>query len=242
MGSNLTFSLDPQQLTQAKILHLLQTGQSYEPETTELAISLLEPGDTFIDIGAHVGWFSLLASRVVGESGRVFSFEPEANNFSRLIENIRINDCKNVQPIFMAVSGKDSFLDFYINMDNDGGHCFWNCGLDEFNEKSRQNPVVTKTMTVSIDTFLGNWFSRPIKLMKIDTEGAELNVIHGACASLSMHKIEHVIAEMHTNGLEVLGGSEAEFRGTMKRYGYQSKDIDNKQDGFVYNVHFYLED
>src|ERR1035441_6724268 len=68
----------------------------YEPETKALLGSLIRPGMTVFDIGAHVGHYTLLAARIVGPTGRVYAFEPEPENFALLKRNVELNGYKNV--------------------------------------------------------------------------------------------------------------------------------------------------
>ena len=97
------FNLDPDQMSQRFMLEAFGQGQLYEAETSYFLGNILAPGDTFIDIGAHVGYFSMLGSALVGPYGRVFSFEPEASNWNHLLEHIELNGVRNVLPNFMAV-------------------------------------------------------------------------------------------------------------------------------------------
>src|SRR6266849_3549362 len=75
----------------------------WEPSVTQFIQGLLGPGAGFVDVGAHQGYYSLLASRVVGPTGHVFAFEPESFNFSRLSENVALNNATNVTAIRQAV-------------------------------------------------------------------------------------------------------------------------------------------
>ena len=79
----------------------------------------LKRGDIFIDIGANIGLFSIAAAYKVGESGKVFSFEPTYQTFNQLIENIDLNNLKNVFAFNYAVSDKDGELNIAINDDDD---------------------------------------------------------------------------------------------------------------------------
>jgi hypothetical protein len=76
----------------------------YEPETTAVFLSLITDGDVVVDLGAHVGYYTLLAARRVGPEGRVFAFEPNPDNFRLLVKNIESNLYSNVIPVQKAVS------------------------------------------------------------------------------------------------------------------------------------------
>ena len=74
---------------------VLSSG-TYEPEETRLFRSKCRPGDTVIDVGANVGWYTVIASKLVGKKGRVIAFEPEPVNFAILKKNVLANGCENV--------------------------------------------------------------------------------------------------------------------------------------------------
>jgi FkbM family methyltransferase len=78
----------------------------YEAGTTRLFQVLLKPGMTVVDVGAHIGYYTVLASRLVREEGRVYAFEPDPDTFAVLIENIKTKAIPNVLPIQKAVADR----------------------------------------------------------------------------------------------------------------------------------------
>ena len=89
-------------------LNMQQTFQGYasnlihEKTTTELFKQAVKEGDTVVDLGANIGYFSLLAARIVRERGRVFAFEPEPKNYSYLVKNIKLNNYDNIEALQKA--------------------------------------------------------------------------------------------------------------------------------------------
>jgi precorrin-6B methylase 2 len=81
-------------------------GRAYEPMTTLAFHTLVQPGDRVVDVGAHVGYFTLLAARLCGPNGRVFAFEPHPDNFRLLERNIRENGAENVTAVRKAVADR----------------------------------------------------------------------------------------------------------------------------------------
>ena len=77
---------------------------AFEVETTKLFETLIKPGKVVIDLGAHVGYYTLLAARAVGPTGKVFAFEPDESNHFLLIKDIEINGYSNVVAVKQAVS------------------------------------------------------------------------------------------------------------------------------------------
>ena len=93
--------------------------KGFEVDETSFVKLLLNEGDVFVDIGANVGLFSLIASQKVGASGMVISFEPTPVTFERLQENINLNHLKNIDARRVALSDQAGSMDFYIS---ENGH------------------------------------------------------------------------------------------------------------------------
>jgi len=214
--------LDPEQMSQRFMLNDLTAGRLYESETSNFIGSILQPGDTFVDIGAHVGYFSMLASQLVGPGGAVYSFEPEPRNFSHLLEHIEVNRATNVRPMHMAVGAAPSVADFFVNADNDGGHALWEVGRHPFNERSREAPTTRKVFVTSLDTIFQGRDMRTLKAIKMDAEGAEFAILVGARELLRRARVPFIIAEINRFGLESMGASERHVRNVMQEMGYET--------------------
>lgn len=141
----------------------------------------LKSGDIFVDIGANVGLFSLIASPIVGNEGQVIAFEPSPTTFKRLNENISLNNFKNIDARNLGLSDKKDKLKISISTD---GHDAWNT----FAPGDAQH--FSQTTEVDVDT-LDNQLSSielsKIKIIKIDVEGWEKFVIMGAKKILIEH-------------------------------------------------------
>ncbi len=147
-----------------KIMRYLTT--TYESRLTYYSQKLIKEGDVVFDIGAHVGYFTLLFSMLVGDKGKVFSFEPNKNNFCLLDKHVRINKLQNVRILPYAVYDIDGFLSFKIG---DGS------GTGKISDDGQYFVSV-----VSVDSFvLKNKIDR-LDFLKVDVEGAEDKVIEGA--------------------------------------------------------------
>lgn len=218
----LTYRLDPAQMSQRIMLTDLSQGRLYESETSNFIGSILQPGDQFIDIGAHVGYFSMLASALVGATGAVYAFEPDTANYAHLLEHIALNAATNVRPLHMAVGAAPAVADFFVNSDNDGGHALWEVGRHPFNERSRQQPTTRKVFVTSLDHVLGNTDMSRLRAIKIDAEGAEFAVLVGARGILAKYRTPFIIAECNRFALESMGASESKLRGLMGDLGYET--------------------
>jgi FkbM family methyltransferase len=214
--------LDPSHMSQKIMLDELQSGHLYEQETSNFVGTILQAGDTFVDIGAHVGYFSMLASALVGPEGSVYSFEPEPRNYAHLLDHIEANDATNVRPMHMAVGAKPSIAEFFVNSDNDGGHALWEVGRHPFNERTRSAPQSRKVFVTTLDQLFEGRDARSLKAIKIDAEGAEFAILVGAKELLRRHRVPFIIAEINRFGLESMGVTENHLRAMMTEMGYET--------------------
>ncbi len=219
--------LDQSQMTQKSILDYLKSGKFYEPETSELLGALLQPGDTFVDVGGHVGYFSMLAAALVGPRGRVMVFEPERQNYEHILAHIAANKLQNVLPFPWAVGDGPEVVELYVNSDNDGGHALWNVGNYPGSPKSRANVRKVLTYQTKLDNMFGGAGgggagSGAVKLMKLDVEGSELHVLKGARELLTRARVPAVVLEINHYGLQQRGVTEMDIRRYMYELGYAS--------------------
>jgi FkbM family methyltransferase len=221
-GRSLRLALDPAHMTQRIMLEHFAASELYEAETSQFLLSVLRPGDTFVDVGAHVGYFGLLAATVVGPEGRVACFEPNAENYARLRENVVLNGYGNVRAFAAAATDHNGTMDLHVNLDNDGGHALWDVGHHSFNQRSRGAPSVREVEVVRLDSALAADGIGTPRVLKIDAEGAELHVLRGAQQLLENDPIPFVICEVNRFGLQEMGSSETEMRSFMSDLGYQT--------------------
>ena len=139
---------------------------TYELEKQKLFEKVIKKGDIVYDIGANVGFYTLLASELVGKKGRVFAFEPLPRNILNFKKHIAMNDCGNVDIIEAAVSNKEEFVFFETGKNDSSGK------ISDVGE--------LKIRTVAIDNWLQKEGALAPTVLKIDTEGAEFKVLEGA--------------------------------------------------------------
>jgi FkbM family methyltransferase len=161
------------------------TGR-YERAVQEALEALVRPGDVVWDIGAHIGFFSLLASRLVGDSGHVVAFEPAAENRSRLEKNISLNEAHNVAVRSEAVGSERGPAVLHSR----GSSSMWTLRRGGVAAASRVVSCIT------LDDVVRN--ARPPTLIKIDTEDFEPDVLRGARCLLSEHR-PTVVIELHSS-------------------------------------------
>lgn len=142
----------------------------WEPYETSLLLSMLRPGDVFVDVGANIGYFSILAASVVGEGGAVFAFEPDPDNFSLLRRNIDLNRQQaSIVAVQAALAADAGTGELFLSEDNLGDHQIYATG------DGRHSLPIT---LVNGSDYLGHRLSH-MDLLKIDTQGSEYQVIAG---------------------------------------------------------------
>jgi FkbM family methyltransferase len=152
-----------------------------EPEQTAVFVETLKSAQVCFDVGASVGYYTLLASRLVGPSGRVVSFEPEPRNVAYLYRHMTLNKVNNVIVVPGACSNRTTIVKFTSGKNPAEGHI-----VDSNDGRSQESPCETIALSTTIDAITQHLGLHP-NLIKIDVEGAELLVLHGAWVTLRDH-------------------------------------------------------
>jgi len=148
---------------------IYRNGQ-FEPETVEFVTQNLKEGMTFIDIGANIGQYTLLAASIVGNSGKVVSVEAVPDTYKIMEKNLLLNNINNVIGHNVALSNSEGFTTFHL------GH-YGNCGASSLKPTINTGAHEIKVKTKTLDNLLTDL--NKIDIMKIDVEGAEVMVLRG---------------------------------------------------------------
>jgi FkbM family methyltransferase len=190
---------------------------AYEPEMTERILSKLEKGETFVDLGANEGYFSVLGSRKVGPDGRVFSIEPQERLWSVIANNIELNRLTNIVLLPYAISTGRGTTNIILSPSI-------NSGSSTIVRNARRKFWETQTVnTMPLDELLGQQQS-DIKLMKIDIEGFEFFALKSAEELLKKRRIKNIVVELHEAQLKSLGQSVEEIDQFLRSYGFIKND------------------
>ncbi|MFJ9865194.1 FkbM family methyltransferase [Streptomyces sp. NPDC101165] len=149
----------------------------WEPHLTRWMQGRLRPGDTFVDVGANVGYFSVLASCQVGSTGRVVSIEASPRFHDVLAANLRANECGNVRSVNTAVSDTVERLTFYLENPANLG------GTTVVRPAGATQPAFEMTAR-TLPEILTEEELRCARIIKIDVEGAEAAVVRGLAPAL----------------------------------------------------------
>lgn len=205
---------------------LLLDGFREEMYETALFQKFLKEGMIVVDIGANVGYYTLLAARLVGSSGIVYAFEPMPSNYELLCKSIEVNGYTNVIPINKAVSNKHGTATFWFEKDWRGSPSFSkHCVLAVSKHKSIEEGGFVEVATTGLDEFFENTVKNTkVDVIKMDTGGAEGLIAQGAEAILRTNNLT-VFMEFWADTLRDLGTDPLELLDRLEAYGFEIKLI-----------------
>ncbi len=192
----------------------LYIAGAYEPNEFMLLSRVLQPGMTFIDVGANDGLYTLFAAKRVGSKGRVISIEPSDREYGRLMRNIRLNHLANILPLKKAASDREGFGVLRIA---EAGHAGQNT-LGDFAYAIDQERTEQVSLT-TVDKIVEESGIQRADIIKIDAEGAELSVLRGASNTLTRDK-PLILFELVEAALVKQGVSREDLLGFLQGSGY----------------------
>lgn len=190
-----------------------------EEKHRDFMLSRVREGGTILDVGAHIGYYTLLFAKRTGEHGRVYAFEPSTKTRARLLENISLNDFANITTVEAAAS--DAAGTATINLA--GGS---NTGSTSLHFDS--GAVGTERVeTIIIDDYLERHGIDEIDLIKIDVEGHELHVLQGMRRTLNVpaDKAPELFVEVNENTLQSAGTPMQAIFDELAAAGYEAHRI-----------------
>ena len=215
----LVMTLDPDDYVGRKII---MTGQ-WENPTWQRIEGALAPGGTFIDVGAHIGYYSLKAAKLVGDSGTVITVEPNPVTLDVLRQNILDSQASAVELFPVACSDTDAELELFHPARSNTGVASLsasNAGLAGQVEESY------RVQARPLDSIVADINPAAVNAIKIDVEGAEMLVLQGARRTLTAYD-PVVIVEVIERQLDDMGTSADELVGFLADLGYQKIAAEN---------------
>jgi FkbM family methyltransferase len=197
----------------------------WEDYETRLILDMLQTGDRFVDVGANLGYYSILAAIKTGPEGKVFAFEPEQKNFDLLKQNVLHNDLQNVDIFCAALSDNDAQGQLFLNDENRGDHQIYAVS----GEQRYQQDITLRN---------GDRLLRPlcerIDVLKVDTQGAEWHVLSGlkTLISDSLPAIRMVV-EFCPYSLRHAGASGMQLLDLLSSFGLPFFIIDHIGHGLI---------
>lgn len=197
----------------------LSINQIWEPITTDLVKREIKTGNTVIDVGSNIGYYTLLFAKLVGTNGRVYAFEPESDNFDLLKKNITVNNYKNIIIEKKAVSNTTKKVTLYRAKEGIGEH---RIDFPWFDNGG------TEVEAIRLDDYI----NENIDFIKIDCEGAEYNVLLGMKKILEKNKNIKILIEYGEKQLQEFGVSKADFFNFLELQNFKIFFINQKTNSF----------
>jgi FkbM family methyltransferase len=191
----------------------------YERQETDLIKQLLKPEMIALDIGAHIGYFTLLMAK---SCKRVYTFEPNDDNFKTLCENIKLNFMTNIYPFHFAIGEKRELVKLYL--------CDYNSGMHRSYPSNYCTNNHQLTAIENIDFFD---FSKEIDFIKMDIEGSEFGALKGMERLLDAHH-PTILMEFCPKYIREYGADPEEEYHFLKTLGYDVRLLPDKDTPISY--------
>ncbi|HLZ91914.1 MAG TPA: FkbM family methyltransferase [Candidatus Acidoferrum sp.] len=182
------------------------------------ALSCLQPGDVFVDVGGNLGMFAIFAAKMVGPEGRVIAFEPETVAFGRLKGNVALNELCNVTALQLALS------------DSCGSQTLILGEPDAVSQSAHIGDLGGNSQTIETATYDGLVARRELpvpQVVKVDVEGHELAALRGMAKSLSDPSCRALFCELHPQ-LWPAEATESEVDALVRSFGFDTLHIEGR--------------
>jgi len=190
----------------------------YEQDEIKLFKSLIKPGMTILDIGANIGYYTLVASHHAESSGKVLSFEPEPENYKILKKNTQ--NKKNTQVFQYALGDKKTEKKLYLSSSNKGKHSL---APLEGESNSIQVPIIT------LDEVLQEINIDKVDIIKMDIEGAEALAFAGMSETLKKSPTCIIFCEFYPEALTLMGSNPLNFLSDLSNRGFVIYEIEKEE-------------
>lgn len=187
----------------------------YEEFETSLVNKEIKRGDIVLDLGANIGYYTLIFAKLVGENGKVYAFEPDSTNFALLKKNVEINGYKNVVLVQKAVSNKNGKLKLFLAEDNTVDHRIYN---------SHDARKFVEIESVKLDDYFKDYNGKT-NFIKIDIQGAEWGAVQGMSELLKKNKSMKIFSEFWPIGLKRFGIEPLEYLELLLKHGFKLYEI-----------------
>ena len=219
-GFGAKFLIDSEDLIQRQ-LYLFGL---WEPHLTHWLRRRLQPGDVFVDVGANIGYFSVLASTLVGPAGDVVAVEASPTFHQRLEQHARLNGCRNLRTVNAAASDRDEALTFVQASSR-------NTGATSIVPYDGPAEAEFEVAAHPLTRLLSEQELARARVLKIDVEGAEGAVVRGLKPALSRLRADaEIVVEVTPGRMSALGDSAEELRQTFVDAGFRAYRLINDYD------------
>lgn len=207
----------------------------WEPQITAVFTEMVKPGDVVLDVGANVGYYTLLSSALVGPAGRVYAVEPSARIRARLERNLGVNDTQNVTVLPFGAWHSNGEAKFHVAASR-------NTGASTLRAlKPDETACVEQVPLRRLDGAIATGDIPRISLVKIDVEGAEFGALRGMTSLLERNDRLAIIVEFNPAMLRELGEAPQDLYEWLVAHGFSAQLLVNDYDVSAYLMTGLLE-
>ena len=199
----------------------LSISQTHEKTETKIVKQIVKEGDIVIDVGAHIGYYTLIFAKIVGTKGKVFAFEANKKNFDILEKNVLKNNFKNVICENMIISDKIGKVQMYSLDSSTANRLFDEGGNDKIEVDS-----------ITLDEYFKQQ-SKKINFIKLDIQGAEPLAIKGMNQIMENNSEIKIIQEWWPDGIKKFDIEPTEHIINLEKKGYDIIEIDDIQNKII---------
>lgn len=184
-------------------------GNGYEPHMTRVFKTVVKSGMNVVDVGAHIGYYTVLASKLVGDKGNVWAFEPEPQSLLGLNDNLKLNGCSNVRVVPKALGDKHKETKLFLYGKFSGEQSLVNI--------SKNTKEIMQVEVVPLDECV----SDKVDVVKIDVDGGEISVLNGMTMLIQENPCLLLFSEVWARGLKESGHSCSEYWNILSSFGFR---------------------
>jgi len=228
IDSDLTYEVQGFKLKKGRTTRLAILTGEVDPSITKIIKNIVKPGMSVFDLGANFGWFTLVLSKLVGESGHVYYFEADTTLVKTINENVKRNNLTNVSVFPWAISNKSETAMFYLN--------------DSYDTRSQLDSIKIKgksieVNTISVDEFCQKQNVKP-DFIKMDIEGSEPKAFEGMENIVTENSDLIIITEFNQGAIKDVASSVEDFIKIIKKLNLSIKLIDENNPGKLIPIDF----
>jgi FkbM family methyltransferase len=212
--AGLTLRLDPGDLIVTRPMLVYGT---WEPFETQIFLSLLEEGMCVADIGANIGYYTLLAARAVGHGGRVYAFEPTPRIYELLCQNVKANGFNNVVTVQKAVANRSGTARLYLDRNN---------AVNTLSSSLERRGSV-EVAVATLDQYFAHSTVR-IDVLKMDIEGSEPLALEGMADVLNRTPEIAIFTELNPIRISELGRTAERYVAALRAQGFRIFFLDEE--------------
>jgi FkbM family methyltransferase len=180
----------------------------FEPREIQALKRLIKPGWVAVDVGANLGYHTLILASLVGSNGRVYAFEPVTETYGQLMQNISLNPYANILPLHTALLDRPQTIQFVVPLHNKG------------KARMASGNLGTETVTATtLDAFCDERGLQQLDFLKVDIEGSEHLFLRGAACTLARFR-PLLLIELNASLLAQLDSSPSAIAATLQGLGY----------------------